>query len=185
MAGRIILLHGASSSGKSSIARALQTRIETPFWRLNPDHLRDAGALPLDRFFRSREFRWADYRDAWFRGFELALPAYLGAGNDLIVDYILETEPGVRRFVATLAGFDVFFVGVRCPLDELERREAVRGDRRIGDASRDFETIHNHCVYDLELDSTLPPDANAETLLAAWRARSRPSAFEKMAAALA
>ena len=180
MAGRLILLHGASSAGKSTIARALMAITPTPFWHISPDHLRDAGALPWDRFRRG-EFRWADYREAWFTGFERALPAYLSAGNDLIVDYILETEDGARAFVASLAGFDVFCVGVHCPLQELERRERSRGDRRLGDARRDFETIHAHCAYDLEVDSTRPADENAAAVLAAWAGRTRPSAFERMA----
>ena len=183
MAGRLILLHGASSAGKSTIARALMAITPTPFWHISPDHLRDAGALPMERLFRTGEFRWADYREAWFTGFERALPAYLGAGNDLIVDYILETEAGARAFVATLAGFDVFSVGVHCPLDELERRERARGDRRLGDARRDFETIHAHCAYDFVVVSTQAPEANAAAILDSWTSRARPSAFERMAAA--
>jgi len=47
---RIIFLHGASSSGKSTLARALQDRIEGPFWHISIDDLRDAGVLPTRRF---------------------------------------------------------------------------------------------------------------------------------------
>ena len=68
------------------------------------------------------------------------------------------------------------------PLAELERREIARGDRRIGDAARDFHSIHAHCAYDLELDSTEPPAANAERLIAAWTARAGTSAFDRMRA---
>jgi chloramphenicol 3-O phosphotransferase len=67
--GRIILLNGASSSGKSSIARAVQAKIEGPFWHISIDHLRDAGVLPMDRF-RSGEFKWSGAREAFFNGFE-------------------------------------------------------------------------------------------------------------------
>lgn len=42
----IIFLHGAASSGKSTIARALQKRIEKPFWHISIDHLRDAWRAP-------------------------------------------------------------------------------------------------------------------------------------------
>jgi chloramphenicol 3-O phosphotransferase len=74
--GRIILLNGASSSGKSSIARAVQAKIEDPFWHISIDHLRDAGVLPMDRF-RSGEFKWSQARDAFFEGFERSLLAYV------------------------------------------------------------------------------------------------------------
>ena len=47
--GRIILLNGASSSGKTVLARALRDRIENPFWHLSIDHFRDSGALPIAR----------------------------------------------------------------------------------------------------------------------------------------
>ena len=43
-------------------------------------------------------------------------------------------------------------VGLHCPLDELERRELARGDRRIGQAKADFATTHVHCEYDIELN---------------------------------
>lgn len=178
--GKVILLNGASSSGKSSIARAVQARIDQPFWHISIDHLRDAGVLPLDRI-RSGEFNWADMREAFFDGFERSLAAYLQSGNNLIVEYIVETRERMRGLVKLLGGCDVFFVGVHCNLDELERRELARGDRRVGDARRDYHTIHVHCVYDTQLDATLPPEANADKLISLWQVRSQPSAFEKVA----
>lgn len=181
MSGHAILLNGASSSGKSSIARSVQARIDSPFWHISIDHLRDAGVLPMDRI-RSGEFPWTPQREAFFEGFESALPAFLRPGNNLIVEHIVETSAWMQRLVSLLEGFDVFFVGVHCPLAELERREIARGDRRIGDARRDFYSVHNHATYDLELDSTEPPELNADRLIAAWRARTEPSAFSRMRA---
>jgi chloramphenicol 3-O phosphotransferase len=37
--GKIIFLHGASSSGKSTIAKLLQNTIDEPFWHVSIDHL--------------------------------------------------------------------------------------------------------------------------------------------------
>jgi chloramphenicol 3-O phosphotransferase len=178
--GKLILLNGATSSGKSSIARALQSGIDEPFWHFSIDHLRDASVLPLDRIRRG-EFRWAALRNAFFDGFHRSLPAFAGAGNNLIVEHIVETPEWMECLVTLLHGFDVFFVGVHCPLDELERREAARGDRPVGGARRDFETIHRHAIYDLELDGLEAPRANAMTLISAWRQRPLPSAFMRMA----
>lgn len=181
MAGQVILLNGASSSGKSSIAREVQARIGAPFWHYSIDHLRDAGVLPLDRI-RSGEFPWAAQREAFFEGFHRSLAAFVGPGNNLIVEHIVETPAWMARLIELLAGADVFFVGVHCPLAELERRELARGDRRIGDAARDFRGIHAHCAYDLELDGTAPPAANAERLIETWAARTGMRAFDRMRA---
>lgn len=178
-AGRIILLNGASSSGKSSLARAIQARIDRPFWHISIDHLRDSGVLPTTRI-KSGEFDWRAMREAFFLGFERSLLAYVEAGNDLVVEHIMESEAWLLRLADTLAGQDVFFVGVHCALEELERRERERGDRPIGDARRDFHRIHSWCVYDLEVDGMRDRDASAEAVIAAWRTRSHPSAFERL-----
>lgn len=178
--GDIILLNGASSSGKSSIARALQARLPRPFWHISIDHLRDAGVLPLDRI-RQGEFPWAEMRDAFFLGFERSLVAYAEAGNHLVVEYIVETSEGMQRLVSTLGQFDVFFVGVHCPLQELERREKARGDRPVGDARRDFLTVHAHVEYDFEVDGTAPPEQNAELIVEAWAKRPQASTFSQRA----
>ena len=179
-AGKIILIHGPSSSGKSSIAGELQARIEAPFWHISIDHLRDAGILPMARI-RSREFPWTGLREPFFDGFHHALAAYAGSGNNLIVEHIVETQAWMADLVRILTRFDVFFVRVHCAVEELERREIARGDRRAGDARRDFEALPVF-PYDLELDSTATTAGESvERLLSAWRGRLRPSAFERVA----
>ena len=179
--GKIILLNGASSSGKSSLARAVQARIEEPFWHISIDHLRDSGVLPTARICAG-EFRWATMRDAFFEGFEQSLLAYVRCGNNLIVEHIMESRACLLRLAGLLVGQDAFFVGLHCDLVELERREIARGDRRVGDARRDFHQIHSYCLYDLELDSAAPPEINAERLIGAWRSRAAPSAFQRLLA---
>lgn len=178
--GKIILINGESSSGKTTLARALQKKLEEPFWHFSIDHLREAKVLPMERI-KSGEFAWPAMRPAFFEGFHRSLPALAAAGNNLIVEHIVETEAWMARLVQLLAPFDVFFVGIHCPLPELERREVARGDRRIGEAYDDHRKVHSFCVYYLELDSTDSPDLNASTLISAWKARRRPSAFDRMA----
>lgn len=175
---QVIFLHGASSSGKSTLARALQRRIERPFWHVSIDHLRDAGVLPMERF-RTGEFRWADARAGFFAGFHGSLKAYADAGNDLILEHILDTDGWLDELTALLAGHDVFFVAVHCPLELLMAREAARGDRPLGSAQRDFETIHIGKRYDIELDATEDIEANVARLLAAWRSGRRASSFAR------
>jgi chloramphenicol 3-O phosphotransferase len=177
--GRIIFLHGASSSGKSTLARAVQAQIGAPFWHFSIDHLRDAGVVPLARF-KSGEFRWAEKREAFFDGFHRTLPAIAGAGNDLIVEHIIETDAWLDRLLRLLDGFDVFLAVLDVPLAELERREIARGDRPVGDAKRDFESLPTLAHYDLKLESSLVADASAATLISAWSERQTPSAFDRL-----
>jgi chloramphenicol 3-O phosphotransferase len=182
MSGAIILLNGASSSGKSTLARAIQAKIDAPFWHISIDHLRDAGVLPLARIKRGA-FDWKAMRPAFFEGFEASLAAYAAAGNNLIVEYIVETPDGRTRLAQRLAPFDVFCVGVHCDLAELERREAARGDRPAGDARRDFEAIHAFMRYDCAIDTTAPKGDEAERVIAAWQARTAPAVLGRNAAA--
>jgi chloramphenicol 3-O phosphotransferase len=43
---------------------------------------------------------------------------------------------------------------VRCALDVAEGREEARGDRFRGIARGQFDVVHRHVQYDLELDTT-------------------------------
>lgn len=182
MPGKIILLHGASSSGKTTVARALQARLDEPFWHYSIDHFRGGGVLPDQRISRG-DFAWADLRPAFFDGFHRCLPALARAGNNLVVEHIVESPAWMSRLARLLDGVDVYFVALHCPLPELERRERERGDRRAGEARQDHATVHGFGEVDLDIDATRPLADNVDAVLSAWRARTRPSAFERMLAA--
>ncbi len=176
---KIIFLHGASSSGKTTLARGIQNSIDLPFWHISIDHLRDSGVLPQARF-RSGEFEWQDVRDQFFNGFHLSLAAYAQAGNNLILEHILDTKGWLEELVSLFSPFDVFFVGVHCPLPLLIKREQARGDREIGSAEQDFYNIHQDIHYDLEVQTDDEPDKNVQRILSAWKARQQPSVFARM-----
>lgn len=179
MKGKIILVNGASSSGKSTLCKALQARLDEPFWHYSIDHFRDSGVLPMQRIDNG-DFSWPRMREAFFEGFHRCLPALAEAGNNVIVEHIIETPPWMSRLVRFLAPFDVFFVGLQCPLAELERRELRRGDRRHGEARQDYDVIHTFGIYDLEIETTHAPEENTNAVLDGWRSRTRPNAFDRM-----
>lgn len=176
----IIFIHGASSSGKSTLARAVQAEIDQPFWHISIDHLRDSGVLPSARF-KAGDFDWKAQRAAFFDGFHRSLAAYASAGNNLILEHILDTPGWLDQLVGLLSPYDVFFVGLHTDLEELSRREAVRGDRPLGSAEKDFRTIHQGVKYDLELSSNDPLEDNVLHLLDAWKSRDAPSIFARLA----
>lgn len=172
----IIFLHGASSSGKTSIARQLQAKVGIPYWHISIDHLRDSGVLPMERF-RNGDFDWANERDKFFAGFHASLKAYADAGNNLIVEHILEKDEWLIHLKEILTGHNIFFTGIHCPPDILTERELARGDRPLGSALKDFHHIHLNKTYDLELDSTESIESNVESIILAMKAKYRKPNF--------
>lgn len=79
----------------------------------------------------------------------------------------------------------MLFVGVQCPLAELERRERARPDRtHIGLSRSHFESVHAHGVYDLEVDSSTTTPAAAAQLIIRALEQDRPfTAFARLRAA--
>ena len=99
------------------------------------------------------------------------------AGNNLIVEHILDTPGWADVLRALFREHDILFVAVHCALPELAKREAQRADRRIGSAIQDQRSIHAGHVYDLDVDSEDGVDANVELILQAWRSGLRQSEF--------
>ena len=110
--------------------------------------------------------------------------AWQGIGTGK-VDAIVENWGQLSALVQRLSAFDVFYVGVHCPLEELERRERQRGDRRIGDARMDFQTVHTFSGYDFEVNSMDVPGHNAEKIIAAWKIRKASGVFQHLAESMA
>jgi chloramphenicol 3-O phosphotransferase len=172
--GCIIFLNGASSSGKSTLARALQEALAEPFLHVSSDHLVATGMLPARRDPNGPFAWWEQMRPRFFAGFHRCLPALASAGNDLIVEHIIEFRAWRTDLARLLLGLDVFLIGVHCDLAEIDRRERARGDRRIGEGRAHVETnlIHALGPYDLDIDTTHGITTGlTETVLAAWQAR--------------
>lgn len=172
----IIFLHGPSSSGKSTLARAVQAKSDTFLYHYSIDHLRDSGVVPMARIKRG-EFQWREHRAAFFEGYHRSVAAFADAGNSVLVEHILDTPGWLERLQELLAPHRVLFVGLHLALDELNRREAARGDREMGSAEADFHSIHKGMRYDLGLDTASDLALNVDRVLAAWADPPARSAF--------
>jgi len=176
-AGRIIFLNGASCSGKTTIARALQETLEEPYLHLSADHI--LGMLPQ----RYRDWGNPDNYRAIYKaisGMHHCVAA-LAAGNNVIVDTVLVNTDNLAECVYILAHFRVTFVGVFCPLEELERREGERDNRRAGTAKSQIEQVHGHQIYDLEVDTSIESTQEIATRIKAYNQRVPwPQAFRRI-----
>ena len=165
MGGRILFLNGTSSAGKSTLARALRPKLDAAFCYYASDQLADAAFRPCDPKARS------EGRQRFFDCFHCSIAAFAGAGLDLLVEHIVEEQAWADDLARMLRSFDVFWVGVHAPLEELERRERLRGDREIGEARFHLKT-HEFCRYQIEVDSTRPLDEVTTEISEAWKSRA-------------
>lgn len=145
--GRIILLNGVSSSGKTTLARSLVGGLPGFF---------PLGLDDFDGLIESMEDREGGrlIPVATERYFHRTLRMFADSGLSLVADHILHDEGTRSDFYETLRGCEVLLVGLRCPLEAAERREKERGDRPLGLARRQAAFVHRLEVYDLELDTS-------------------------------
>lgn len=180
MSGRIVILNGVPRSGKSSIARVLQTRglwlnLGVDVWmaatpeRLQPGiGLRPGGERPeLEPVVQQL-----------YAGLFEAIAAEARAGLDVVSD--LGLHDGYSRplgIVADmqrrLAGLPMLLVGVRCPIEMIMARRNAdpQGGHYVGGAgvpapvARWQEAVHRGMDYDLEVDTAvMSPEACAEAI---------------------
>lgn len=154
----IILLSGTSSAGKTTLAKALQNAMDAPYLHVPIDSFEDM--IPgFDKFGEPGSPQWQPIFNRVISGFHHSLAALAGTGSNLIVDHLLvqgvEPYNWLEECLDQITPFNAYLVGVHCPLEELRRREMARGDRGIGQAERQFHRVHQHGVYDLEVDTSL------------------------------
>ena len=160
------MLNGTSSSGKTTLARALRSKLPFTFCYYTSDQLADEGFRPVESAAR------AAGREMFFGGFHRSIPAMASAGLDLLVEHIVEEQHWADDLAALLAGLDVFWVGVHAPADVMMAREVARGNRMIGEAAYHLKT-HGFCRYDLEVDTNDPVDEITSRIATAWNQRTR------------
>lgn len=185
--GTIILLNGTSSSGKTSIVRALQDSLEEPFL--------DTG---IDKFIWMLPHRYLD-RPLWdevlglateagpvghrlIAGMHHTIATLSRAGNHIVADHVLVEKSWLKECAELFSNMPALFVGVRCPLEVLEQREAARRDRTLGQARAQYPLVHAHGIYDLEVDtSKLTAGECAAQIIERLEHGAAPSAFRYLA----
>jgi chloramphenicol 3-O phosphotransferase len=192
--GSVIVLNGPSSSGKTTLAVALQRRFaadgecwfvyamddyfaKVPFdWVTAGKHVgvhAEEGVVleNVDGVFRMRMGPIGRRVLVAWRG---AVGSAARAGLNVIADDGVLTKDEWLGWQAELDGLDAHWVRVQIALDVLEEREQARSDRMPGHARAQYEDSYRYPTYDAEVDTgTLDPDAAAASVLAGWRARTR------------
>ena len=172
---RVLVFNGGSSSGKSTLTRALQERLPGAWLRLGVDtlveacppsllgsqglHLAEDGSVGVAEAFTAVE-------RFWMAG--VARMAELGA-LILVEDNFVTGPAAQRRWRQALQDIPTGWVAVRCDAAVAARRERHRADRITGMAEQQADAVHVGVDYDLEVDAGRKSPAElADEVHARW-----------------
>lgn len=143
-----ILLNGPSSSGKSTLARALQTLISD---RRSERY----EIVSIDDYLKMSPHEKI-YEDDVFRiSGELCRKALETAetGAGVIIDHVITSERIFHGLEQALSSCQLRLVRVTCPLPLLRERESARGDRAPGSAEASEAYLFPETGYDMVVDT--------------------------------
>lgn len=180
----VVVLNGTSSSGKTTIARALQAAAPRVLLNFSIDSI--LSALPpraLERIVRGEEISDLDY-PGLVRGFYACVRELLALGRDLIIDNAVTARDRAELLVAAVASHHVVMVGLDCAPQVLAERERLRGDRQSGMAVAQSARIHTWLSYDVRIDTAHTPPAIAAQQILRVLETGKSEAFDRTRAAL-
>ena len=172
----IVVLNGASSSGKTLTAQALVkllnancilTGLDDILDRDKPFDVEGHGTLAcIRRALKIMLFQLTDGRLKLFKKLHQEVVSLYQSGHSVIVETSLMDKRALRDAAMCFSRFNALFVGMKPPLEVSEQWEAKRNDRHIGQARKHYDLIHSIAIYDLILDpSLLSPEECAGSIL--------------------
>ena len=168
---KIIFLNGSSSSGKTSISKAIQYLIDQPFLTLGVDTF--IAMMPhkyLSYGEKSQEGCFFEkgrnhhgitvscnsgpFGDLVFKTAIDVVKIMADNGLNLIIDEVIWSDARINKYKTILAKHSILFVKVFCERHSSQERELLRGDREIGLSNDQIDKINSiKFQYDLEINT--------------------------------
>ena len=144
----VILLNGSSSSGKSTLSKALQTLI----YDLRGERFE---IISIDDHMKIAEDETI-YEDDVFEisgdMCESVLKA-LETTDGVIIDHVITSERIYEQLCGAMQDCDLHTVHVDCPLETIRKREQERGNRCAGSAESSYIYLYPKEGYDITVDT--------------------------------
>ena len=197
----VILLNGCSSAGKTTLALALQNLLPEPYQHVALDQFRDGmpgrvrglnsppgdpGASGLNVVPGELNGEWVThiqfgtYGERVLAAMRRTVATLSELGCNVIVDDLLFKRDYLEDYAAVLDPQKTWFIGVKCSIEVISEREALRPGRFPGTAKAHFKQVHEHGIdYDLEVDTTAADPAEVAVEIA-QRLQQPPLALQSL-----
>lgn len=175
---KIIFLNGCSSSGKSSIAKAIGHESQELWLTFGVDTFIDMIPFckmdPYLNFIPGQNEHGPTMSvESGPEGVKLfSLMSKFAQmladnGQNIIIDEVLLDADSLKLYVQQLKGHTVYYVGVFCELKTMQEREILRGDRCVGLSNDQIGRVHQGAlnVYDFKVDTTATSPFEAARLI--------------------
>lgn len=169
---QVIFLNGPTSSGKTTLAKALQNRLETPFLYISLDQIIEMMPAKVNQWiddpnlvgFGSRhridvdgsplsELIIGPFAARMRASFVSICSLLLGNDYSLIIDDIFFQAQDIEKWERGLQNINVLWVYLASPLEVLEEREKIRGNPR-GCARYQYLHAFQKDIYDIVIDTS-------------------------------
>lgn len=169
---QIIYLNGPSSSGKTTLAKALQEAFDEPFLHVGidkiigwmPEKINNwtGGEAPQGYSFKktlgdsgnhTQELQAGPFAQKIAKTFQQIILTLAKMDHHIIIDDVSFGKEQVDEWKTLLRPFPTLWIGVNAPLPILEKREKERGNRIEGSTRGQYHKVHANVIYDLEVDT--------------------------------
>ncbi|PYE53752.1 phosphotransferase-like protein [Deinococcus yavapaiensis] len=198
--GRLIVVNGTSSAGKSSLCAALQHLLDEPYWLLGYDRAWMMGPWrygPVQA--NERDGVWYDLDpenptvavgigvgpvgQRSVSGLHHMVASLLEQGHNVIVDALFMEAAWFEHAMRLWRPYRPLLVALKPPLEVSERweaeRDATKAGRPTGLARLAYDAVHAHGSFDVELDPSLgTPEDAARQVIERSRGRLGPAQLE-------
>lgn len=185
----VIILNGASSSGKTSIAKQLQAILPENYLHIGIDTFIAMMALKTNQltisdkaadgfYFNSetvngsdvQRIRSGEYGKRVNKLYHSTVKHFVDSGFKVIVDDVMDGKSEQDAWRSLLGEAETLYIGVECSSEVLAERERCRKDRIQGSAQEQAERVHDGVKYDLIVSTTTSSVDECAQAIAAHKA---------------
>ena len=204
--GKLIIINGGSSVGKSSLIQAFQNlayQQNEDYWCFGTDSIlfmrpSDIKSPIMEKPSRGDpnyySVEWQQQGGEpypilhlgkkaldWHKARYEAIPIYLNMGYNIIADEVLWTKSILKYILDNSIGYDAYMIKAVANLTQTALRAQQRADRPINLHLSSAEYAHRDVLYDAEIDlTTITPEQGAKVLMQILQDIPQPQAIIQM-----